>query len=187
MYYVFPYPANGTQQHRADTASTHSGQAGSGTVHPNYSGANPTDLVKTNFMIKVELLSAGSFGPRNITPENVRPVQVGETQLPFLSPAEFIRAKVNAWNARAEEKDLTDIHDAMHHFDTQLTVADFERPQAGGQMESMIETIEEDTNRSADITAKINEIKRIHDRLKTQYNRSPSPHVHSNKCCCIVS
>ena len=117
------------------------------------------------FMIKVELLKSGEFGPRDVSPAGGKTVQIQvgtKGKVPFLNATEYVRSKVKAWSARGEDKDLVDVHTALKDYEHEMNP---ERISADGDLEQMIETEESDRELSAAMTEHVKGIKTIYGRI----------------------
>ncbi|KAF9515127.1 hypothetical protein BS47DRAFT_1294320 [Hydnum rufescens UP504] len=55
--------------------------------------------------IEIEIILAGERGPRRLDQTTIQLIQ----QVPFLTPTEFMRAKVKVWAISAQSSDATDI------------------------------------------------------------------------------
>ena len=62
-------------------------------------------MARRGTKVKVELLKAGVFGPVKLTSSTTMVVN----GIPFLTPSEFVRAKVKAWTARGYNRDKMDV------------------------------------------------------------------------------
>jgi hypothetical protein len=120
------------------------------------------------FMVKVEILICGNFGPQDITPGggNIEEVKVGSKDLPFLNASEFIRAKVKAWIARGSTKDFADIYQAMVQYESGLK---FDRISANGDLEEMIEQLEGEHDLDAETKAHVHTLREIYTRLEQHH------------------
>lgn len=152
IYYVFSPPAAGSS---ASASASH-------TATGNTAGATP-------FKVKVELLTFGEFGPRDVTPAsgNTIEVRVGSATLPLLTPTQFIREKVKTWARRGLEKDIEDIHKALIEYEHEL---DFTRINPNNELEDLLQTEESDSEETQVESAHVKGIREIYERLRARHH-----------------
>jgi hypothetical protein len=85
--------------------------------------------------LKIELLAAGEFGPVGLNESNTQVLD----GLTVLSPTEFVRAKVKAWQSRGSARDVSDILSVMESVEG----LGIERINPGGGLDELAEENEE--------------------------------------------
>jgi len=134
FYYILPGAAP-PNTHVETTPPALPGTAASSTAGDVSRAESPIQ----NEKIKVELLTAGEFGPRFITDDKTVFAPVSNnantsTKLRFLSPSEFVRTKIKAWTNRQSQGDAADVIWFLQTFGDQLEV---DRVNPDGGMDNL--------------------------------------------------